>query len=119
MESGEIQVNSKSTAEFNESQEVSKGIKLLYPSEIDNAYSGKDSSECTKISDCKAYKINLQEGLSAPFEAKVSLLVTKKIKSDYLNYLLGKLFIELRRETNLKGMHIGTRKLTGILFLCV
>lgn len=116
MESGEIQVNSKSTAEFNESQEVSKGIKLLYPSEIDNTYSGKDSSECTKISDCKAYKINLQEGLSAPFEAKVSLLVTKKIKSDYLNHLLGKpISIELRRETNLKGMHIGTRKLTGII----
>ena len=116
MESGEIQVNSKSTAEINESQEVSKGIKLLYPSEIDNAYSGKDASECTKISDCKAYKINLQEGLSAPFEAKVSLLVTKKIKSDYLNHLLGKpISIELRRETNLKGMHIGTRKLTGVI----
>ena len=116
MESGEIQVNLKSTAEINESQEVSKGIKLLYPSEIDNTYSGKDSSECTKISDCKAYKINLQEGLSAPFEAKVSLLVTKKIKSDYLNHLLGKpISIELRRETNLKEMHIGTRKLTGVI----
>lgn len=88
-------------------------LKINRASLTDSA--GRNPNRFDFIKKWKAYKIRLREGISAPFEAKVSVILTEKINSDDLKQLLEKpVSIFLERESHLYYLHSKTRCLTGI-----
>ena len=93
-----------------------KQINLTFPlSSEDNSYTNASNVESI-LSQGKAYKITLKEGLSAPFEARVSVVFTNVVDINVMQEMLAKLVsIELVRESSVLGKHIPSRYLTGVV----
>lgn len=93
-----------------------KKIILTFPLSVEDNPSIDSHIDYSVISKGKAYKITLKEGLSAPFEARVSVVFTKIVDINVMQGLLSKLVsIELVRESPVTGKHIPSRHLTGVV----
>ena len=100
---------------FVENSTTSKSIVLEISSDSLKDSTSNSQNSFDFVNKWNAYKICLREGISAPFEAKVSVILTEKIKPSELKLLLEKpVSIYLGRESNLDYLHVKSRALTGI-----
>lgn len=100
---------------FVENSTTSKSIVLEISSDSLKDSTSNSQNSFDFVNKWNAYKICLREGISAPFEAKASVILTEKIKPCELKLLLEKpVSIYLGRESNLDYLHVKSRALTGI-----